>query len=253
MAVNPFEYEAAKETRKGTETAANIGAASTDRALALQEKIYKESQVNQKPWQDAGKTALNELTAGSAAGGRFAKTFGESDYKADPGYQFRLSEGIKALDRSASSKGQLLSGSALKGLTAYSQGVASDEYQNAYNRFVSGQNQQYNQLASLAGVGQTANNALGASGQNYANNSSNLLAGNAANQANAQMALANINASMYQGMGNSMSQGMNALGNWSTKTKNTGYQPSNNGYSSQYGTGGGYTDVGGSYGSVPVA
>ena len=71
------------------------------------------------------------------------------DYSAffqSPGYQFRQDEGIRAIDRSASARGQLMSGGTLRELQRYGQGLASSEFGNYANR-----------LASLAGIGQTAN------------------------------------------------------------------------------------------------
>jgi hypothetical protein len=57
----------------------------------------------------------------------------------------------------------------LKALTRYGQDVASQEYQNAYNRFYDQQDRSYNRLASLAGVGQTTSSQLMGAGQNMAN------------------------------------------------------------------------------------
>ena len=95
-----------------------------------------------------------------------------NQFQQDPGYAFRLSEGIKALDRSAASRGGLLSGATLKGAQRYGQDLGSQEYQNAFNRYQIERNAQLNPLQSLAGVGQTATNTLtgaaGQMGQNYA-------------------------------------------------------------------------------------
>jgi hypothetical protein len=52
----------------------------------------------------------------------------------EPGFQFRLGEGRKALERSAASKGMLRTGGTFKGLLDYGQNFASNEYQNVYNR-----------------------------------------------------------------------------------------------------------------------
>ena len=52
----------------------------------------------------------------------------------DPGYQFRLSEGLKGIERSAAAKGTLLTGGTLKALAGYHQGLASQEYGNAWDR-----------------------------------------------------------------------------------------------------------------------
>lgn len=53
---------------------------------------------------------------------------------ADQGFQARLKEGTDALQRSAASKGTLLTGGTLKGLTQFASDYASNEYQNVYNR-----------------------------------------------------------------------------------------------------------------------
>jgi hypothetical protein len=70
----------------------------------------------------------------------FTPPSGQEVLNQDPGYQFRLSEGLKALQASQAAKGGLVSGGALKALEGYGQGLASQEYQNAYARSL-GQNQ----------------------------------------------------------------------------------------------------------------
>lgn len=136
--------------------------------------------------------------------GSLMKTFGMSDFQTDPGYGFRLSEGMKALERSAAARGGLLSGATMKGMERYGQDLASQEYQNAFNRYQSNQANQYNRLASLAGVGQTANQALQTAGSNYAGNVGNLAMTNAANQGNAALAAGQARASAYGGIGGAL-------------------------------------------------
>ncbi len=92
-----------------------------------------------------------------------------ADYQADPGYAFRLAEGNKALQRSASARGGLLSGAAIKATDAYSQGQASQEYQSAYDRYNTNQTNLYNRLAGLSGTGQQAAAQLGNQGTQAAN------------------------------------------------------------------------------------
>ena len=70
----------------------------------------------------------------------------------DPGYQFRLSEGMKGIENSAAAGGMPLSGRTLKGLGRYAQDYASGEFQNAYNRRQQGISNLYN----LATMGQNA-------------------------------------------------------------------------------------------------
>ena len=78
----------------------------------------------------------------------------------DPGYAFRLSEGMKGLERTAAARGGLLSGSTLKAAQRFGQDLASQEYQNAFNRYQTERAAQLNPLQSLAGVGQTSANTL---------------------------------------------------------------------------------------------
>lgn len=123
--------------------------------------------------------------------GSLLKPFGMEDYQEDPGYQFRLTEGQKALNRAYGSKGKYFSGEAIKGLEGYNQNMASQEYQNAYNRYVTNQTNTYNRLAGISGTGQTSANTLGNLGSNYASNVGNIAMNNANAQGAAGIAQAN--------------------------------------------------------------
>lgn len=76
----------------------------------------------------------------------------------DPGYQFRMDEGMNSLENSAAARGGLLSGNFLKNSQRFGQDYASNEYQNAFNR-----------LAALSGVGQAQAGSIANLGSNYAN------------------------------------------------------------------------------------
>lgn len=80
-------------------------------------------------------------------------------FTASPGYEFRRSEGLRGLENSAAAMGGAFSGNALRALTEFNSGLASQEFGNYVN-----------QLAGIAGVGQTATNQVSAYGQNAANN-----------------------------------------------------------------------------------
>jgi len=178
-------------------SAASTQSAAADRAAELQYQQFMQTREDQAPYRAAGVNALAELqrTAGNVPG---AFKFGANDYQQDPGYAFRLSEGQKALDRSAAARGGLISGGALKAAGRYGQDMASQEYQNAYNRALTGyntgvasENQLYNRQAGLAGIGQTATNLVGTAGQNYATNAGNLITGAGAANAAGQVGMAN--------------------------------------------------------------
>jgi len=192
----------ASQIGKAASTAANIGTGAADRATALQQSQYDQTRADLAPYRMAGTNALAQLTAGTAPGGQFTKSFGMSDFAQDPGYGFRMSEGLKALDRTAAARGGLLSGATLKGAQRYGQDLGSQEYQNAFNRYQTNRSNILNPLQSLAGVGQTSTNQGITAGSNYATNVGNLGMGAAANQANAGLTAAQANQSAYGNVGN---------------------------------------------------
>ena len=60
--------------------------------------------------------------------------FDTEDLLKDPGYQWRLNEGSKAVERKGAARGMLQSGRTLKSLSSWAQGLASQEYGAAYGR-----------------------------------------------------------------------------------------------------------------------
>lgn len=158
--------------------AAKVQSSAANRAAELQNEQYQQTRQDQMPWLKAGEQALNKLIPMTD----YTK-FGMNQFQADPGYAFRLSEGQKALDRSAAARGGLISGAALKAAGRYGQEMGSQEYQNAFNRYQTERAAQLNPLQSLAGVGQTTATNLGAAGAANAANVGNLMTGGAAAQA----------------------------------------------------------------------
>jgi hypothetical protein len=135
--------------------------------------------------------------------GKYARDFGMQDFQLDPGAAFRLSEGLKVLDRQAAARGNLLSGNAGKALVKFGQDYASQEYQNAFNRYQVNRANQLTPLQSMAGMGQTTAAQLGNAGQNYATNAGN-----------AYGAAAQAQASGYMGMANAIGQGVGQYMNY---------------------------------------
>lgn len=131
-------------------------------------------------------------TTGTAPAGTGAPVDRTGGFVTSPGYQFRLDEGNKAIQRSAAARGKLFSGEALKAVTGYSQGVASDEFA----RYVAG-------LQSLAGVGQSATGSTATAGANAANNNSAAYLQNGANVGSSYMTAAGgVNNAVQGGIGN---------------------------------------------------
>jgi hypothetical protein len=189
--------------------AANATAAATDRATALQRQIYQEEVARQKPFYDVGVNALPELVAASKY-----TPFGMNQFKADPGYAFRLSEGQKALERTAAARGGLLSGGTLKAATRYGQDMGSQEYTNAFNRYQAEREARLRPLQSLTGMGQTTSQQISASGQNMAGNIGNAYMQQGVNQGNALLAGSQARASAYGDVGKLFGQNIGKLENF---------------------------------------
>lgn len=157
------------------QNAAETQAAAQQRANDLIYKMYQEQVGLQAPFREAGLTAQNRMldllglsaNTGAAGYGSLNKPFGMEQFQADPGYAFRLSEGVKALERSRAQAGGLLSGGTGKALTRYGQDLASQEYQNAFNRYQTERANQLNPLAALTAAGQGSANVLGTAAGNY--------------------------------------------------------------------------------------
>lgn len=142
--------------------ASKTQAQAAQQGIDAQERMFNRQNELQEPFRQAGEQALNKLIPLASN----YTPFGMDQFTQDPGYAFRLSEGMKALDRTAAARGGLLSGATLKGAQRYGQDLGSQEYTNAFNRYQIERNAQLNPLQSLAGFGQTATNTLtGAAGQ----------------------------------------------------------------------------------------
>lgn len=146
--------------------AAKTQAGAADRTAELQMQQFNRQVELQEPFREAGVNALNKLVPLASE----YTPFGMDQFQADPGYSFRMSEGMKGLERSAAARGGLLSGGMLKGIQRFGQNLASDEYTNAFNRYQTERNARLNPLQSLAGVGQTAAQQIGQAGQTMASN-----------------------------------------------------------------------------------
>lgn len=169
--------------------AADTQADAANNATAASERQYNQTRADYAPYREAGYSALSRLSdllglSGntSAEGyGSLNRRFTGADLESEPGYQFGLNEGRKALEGSAAARGGLYSGATAKALTRYGTDYASTKYGDAYNRFNADQDRTFNRLSGVAGTGQTATNSVTAAGQQYsADTQSNLIgAGNA--------------------------------------------------------------------------
>jgi hypothetical protein len=170
---------------------------------------------------------LSAAPAPTGREGYLSHDFTLADFEKDPGYQFRLDEGTKALERSAAARGGLLSGATGKALERYGQDYGSTEYSNAYNRFNNDRTTRFNRLSAVAGTGQTAATTLGSLGANSANTISDL----ATQRGNAR-------AAGSIGQANAINGGISSLADFYTQQQYMKKFPNYGGSTSGYGGGG---------------
>ena len=143
------------------EQAAETQSQAAQNALALQREMFEYQKSLLEPYRTAGTKALERLSGAMGLGGPGSQ---QQMLEMDPGYGFRLGEGLKALERMQASRGNFLSGGALKAGQRFAQDTASQEYGNAYNR-----------LANIAGLGQTAGTQMGGAAAGFGTSAGNIM------------------------------------------------------------------------------
>lgn len=168
----------------------NAQTEANQRALDFLRESRDMAMNQQRPALETSNIALarllqmtgNPIPSGltSALGEAGINNLGTFDMQQDPSYQFRLNQGMEALQNSAAARGQLNSGAFARSALQFAQDYASTEYTNIYNR-----------LSNLAGYGQVA-------GQVSANAATNF---------------GNVGSGIMQDSGNARSSGYTARGN----------------------------------------
>jgi hypothetical protein len=185
---------------RAAKKAAQQQADAIRQASEVQERMFQQGRADLAPYRDIGYTALKDITAQQPyLTGRF------EDYRdqyLDPSMAFRLGIGEQTTQRAANVGGGALSGNTLRALQDYSQGLASTEYSNAFNRFQTERGNIYNTLANIAGMGQGAVNTGVQAGQATAQNLGQLAVGGGQAQAAGTMGAANALAGGIGGIGN---------------------------------------------------
>ncbi|MEM6682588.1 MAG: hypothetical protein AAF607_10125 [Pseudomonadota bacterium] len=198
--------------------AADAQVAAADRAAEVQEYMFNTTREDLAPFRTVGEQALLQLAdlygvrrpvdepaqpqvtnaipggiefpGGVPRGFNLQQVYNQpaeptqqlteaGTFETSPGYEFRRDEGIKAVERSAASRGLLNSGRAVKAVQRFGDGLAADEFNNYANR-----------LATFAGLGQTAGAQTGQFG-----------AAAARGIANTELASGAARASSYQNTG----------------------------------------------------
>ena len=177
----------ANKQAKAATQAANTQLEASREATKVQKDMYDQTRKDLMPYTDAGRSSLSQLMGQMGPKGYFSQTYDGQDIYSDPSYQFRLNEGLDAVQ----------SGAAAKALQGYGQDMASQEYQNAYNRFNADQTNRYNRLSNIVGLGQNAAAQQGNAGMQTAQAVANNTMSGANAQAAGQIAAGNRTANNF--------------------------------------------------------
>ncbi len=137
--------------------------ASRSQAQGAQNAINTQNNLV-GPYVNQGTNAMKGLNSflGLGADGTLdpnapgMKQFGPADYMKSPGYDWLKNETLSGALNKRSSLGGVLSGNTLRDLTGYSSGLASQDYQNAFNRYNTNINNIYSRLFGQETLGANA-------------------------------------------------------------------------------------------------
>jgi hypothetical protein len=125
---------------------ANKQKKAIERARREQAAEAAAAQERLAPYQEQGEYATQQIREGLDTG-TLGGSFTPDQYLESPDYQFNLAQGTQALDRTQAARGNLYSGQAIKEASRFQQGLASQGYQDAYNRWLQTQQNRYGQLS----------------------------------------------------------------------------------------------------------
>lgn len=195
---------------KDAKKAAQTSAKASDRATQMTWDMFSQSRNDLAPYRQTGVDALGQMARlygmpQYGADGKQVAAAGPADYSAfqdSPDYQFSFDEGNRAVNAGLAARGLSNSGRAMKELTRYGQGMASQQLGNYVNR-----------LAAMAGVGQTATTQTGNLGANAATNAGQTTQAAGDARASGYMARAGQNQQLYgQLLNMGMGSGLGAIG-----------------------------------------
>jgi hypothetical protein len=137
---------------------------------------YADTTKRLDPYAQSGQAALAQLNTrlgitgspNTAGYGSLVQPFSLADFQQSPNYQFNLQQGQQAIDKAAAARGNYYAPQTLQDTARFSQGLASNEFNNAYQMYNQNQSNMYNRLYAQVGVGENASAGLGGFGANAA-------------------------------------------------------------------------------------
>lgn len=142
--------------------AANTAADASRNASATQLRMFDQTQANLAPFMQQGRTSLADIGSQfGTAGAPGNQPFDLTKFQESPAYKFNLQQGQQAIDKAASARGNYYAPQTLQDISKFSQGMASNEFQNAFSNYNTNQNNVFSRLNQLAAGGQNAAANLG--------------------------------------------------------------------------------------------
>jgi hypothetical protein len=190
-------------TAYGASTAAGAQKSAAAAASAQQEAMYQQERSDLAPYMAQGASAnamLNQQLPSLIQ----PINMSEAALQKTPGYQFNLTQGLKAVQNSAAARGLGVSGAAQKGAATYATGLADSTYQNQFNNALTNKQFTYNTLAGQQQLGQASAAGVGAAGIQTGQSVGNNLIG----AGNASAAAANTTGAAINSGLNSVTQGL---------------------------------------------
>lgn len=169
--------------------------------LAARAPVTKKVRVfDEKAYGEAEADYNRQLAEREEARPPGLLELGPGAFEESPGYQFRQSEGLKALEHAA--VGKKLSPSTAKAISRYGQDYASTEYDKFLNRYYKRLDPYFN----LAGLGQTAAGQMATGATTTGTNLANIEIGSGQAQALAALQAGQARASGYINQANAITE-----------------------------------------------
>ena len=201
--------------KKGNKEARQAVAEARNNALGSLDTAYTDQQNYLNPYLKQGGAAYARMgdllglsgNTGAEGYGSYGpgSQYTMTELEQDPGYKFRLEQGQRALDNSVAARGMNLSGAQLKGAADYNSGMASQEYGNAYSRYMD----RYKTLSNMAESGSGAANKLAGYAGERGANKANIYTGAGTNTANLETQRGKIKADIVGGYGGAVEEAYN--------------------------------------------
>lgn len=189
---------------------------ASNSARQVSGETVNQAIQNYSPYYYPGVSSYNNMASLLGLNGTDAANTAMSTFKASPGYQYQVSEGLKAVDAGAASKGLLHSGATLKAEQTLGSNLADQDFSNYFSNL----------------------NTLSQTGLSALNNYENVATGQATNQENILTSAGKQDATIYGSAASGVASALkssNALSgifdSGTTQTSGSGASYNSSGYS----------------------